>query len=152
MGSGGSRPERAGPRPTGSGGILHYSPAKSYERAESVRVLHPAQDVIDGVQWYGLQVDDALVAITSTRQAHSADQLPEGIALRHTEPGPSTVSGELGARWLTTGESESIARTLDALADFITRYVVRRKSRIALWIAGDPLWSCIYASGLPWAR
>ena len=53
-----------------------------------MRVLHPAQDVVDGVLWYGVPVDGALVAITSTRQAYRADRLPEGIALRHTDPGP----------------------------------------------------------------
>src|SRR5262245_7358211 len=52
------------------------------ERAESVRLLHPAQDVVDSVLWYGLPVDGALVAITSARRAHRGDQLPEGIALR----------------------------------------------------------------------
>jgi hypothetical protein len=105
------------------------------ERAASVRVLHPAQDVVDGVLWYGLQVDGALVLITSTRQAHRADRLPEGLALRHTEPGPSTVSREVAVRWLTTGEAGSVARTLDALADFFARYVVLRDGRTALWIA-----------------
>src|SRR5439155_18284197 len=84
------------------------------ERAGSVRVLHPAQDVLDSVLWYGLPVDGALVAITSTRHAHRGDQLPEEIALRHGDPGPSTVSRELAVRWLTIGESGSIARTLDA--------------------------------------
>jgi hypothetical protein len=91
--------------------------------------------VVDGVLWYGLQVDGALVLITSARQAHRADQLPEGLALRHTEPGPSTVSRDVAVRWLTTGESGSVARTLDALADFFTRYVVLRDRRTALWIA-----------------
>ncbi len=114
------------------------------ERGESVRILHPAQDVVDGVLWYGLPVDDALVVIASTRQAHRADRLPEGIALRHPEPGPSTVSRELAVRWLTTGEPGSIARTLDALADFFTRYVVLRERRTALWIAAWALASWCY--------
>jgi len=114
------------------------------ERAGSVRLLHPAQDVIDGVLWYGVPVDGALVAITSARQAYRADRLPEGIALRHTDPGPSTVSRELALRWLTTGEPGSIARTLDALADFFTRYVVLRDRPTALWIAAWTLatWCC----------
>jgi len=114
------------------------------ERAESVRILHPAQDVMDGVLWYGLPADDALVVITSTRQAYRADRLPEGIGLRHTEPGPSTVSRELAVRWLTTGESGSIARALDALADFLTRYVVLRERRTALWIAAWALATWCY--------
>ncbi len=114
------------------------------ERAESVRVLHPAQDVIDGVLWYGVPVDGALVAITSSRQAYRADRLPEGIALRHTDPGASTVSRDLAVLWLTAGESGSIARTLDALAAFLLRYVVLPDRRTALWIAAWALGTWCY--------
>jgi hypothetical protein len=105
------------------------------ERSGSVRLVHPAQDVTDGVLWYGLPTDNALVVITSARRVYRADRLPEGIGLRHTEPGPSTVSRDVAVRWLTTGEEGSIARTLDALADFFQRYVVLRDRRTALWIA-----------------
>ncbi len=114
------------------------------ERSESVRVLHPAQDVADGVLSYGLPVDGALVLITSTRQAHRANQLPQGIALRHAEPGPSTVSREVAVRWLTTGESGSMAHTLDALAGFFARYVVLRDHRTTLWIAAWALGTWCY--------
>ena len=104
------------------------------ERARSVRILHPAQDVVDGVLWYGVQVEGALVAITSTREAHRADKLPDGIALRHADPGPSTVSREAALAWLTGGQSGSVAQTLDALADFFLRYVVLRDRTTALWL------------------
>ncbi len=114
------------------------------ERAESVRVLHPAQDVVDGVLWYGVPVDGALVTITSSRQAYRADRLPVGIALRHTDPGASTVSRDLAVLWLTAGESGSIARTLDALAAFFPRYVVLPDRRAALWIAAWTLGSWCY--------
>ncbi len=114
------------------------------ERPDTTRVLHPAHDVVDGVLWYGLPVDEALVLITSTRQAHRADQLPAGIGLRHREPGPSTVSRELALRWLTTGEPSSIARALDALAEFFPRYVVLRDRRTALWIAAWTLATWCY--------
>jgi hypothetical protein len=99
-----------------------------------MRLLHPAQDVVDGVLWYGVPVNGALVAITSARQAYRADRLPEGIALRHHDPGPSTVSRDLAVLWLTAGESGSIARTLDALAAFFRRYVVLPDGRAALWL------------------
>ena len=114
------------------------------ERAESVRVLHPAQDVVDGVLWYGVPVDGALVAITSSRQAYRADRLPEGIALRHTDPGASTVSRDLAVLWLTAGESGSIAQTLDALAAFLLRYVVLPDRRTALWVAAWALGTWCY--------
>ena len=104
------------------------------QRPEAVRVLHPAQDVADGVLWYGLPVDGALVLITSERQAHRADRLPEGIALRHADPGPSSVSRDAAVRWLTAGEAGSVAQALDGLAAFIARYVVLRDRRAALWV------------------
>src|SRR5207244_12501787 len=40
------------------------------ERAESVRVLHPAQDVLDSVLWYGLPVDSPPVTIPAARHGH----------------------------------------------------------------------------------
>jgi hypothetical protein len=114
------------------------------ERTESVRVLHPAQDVVDGVLWYGVPVDGALVAITSSRQAYRADRLPEGIALRHTDPGASTVSRDLAVLWLTAGEVGSIAHTLDALAEFFLRYVVLPDRRTARWVAAWALATWCY--------
>ena len=114
------------------------------ERTESVRVLHPAQDMVDGVLWYGVPVDGALVAITSSRRAYRADRLPEGIALRHTEPGASTVSRDLAMLWLTAGESGSVARTLDALAAFLVRYVVLPDGRTARWLAAWALGTWCY--------
>src|SRR5262249_51283787 len=114
------------------------------ERADSVRLIHPAQDVVDGVLWYGLPADDALVLITSTRQAHRADRLPEGLALRHTDPGPSTVSRELALQWLTAGATGSVAGALDGLAGFLVRHVVLRDRSTALWLAawGLATWCC----------
>jgi hypothetical protein len=114
------------------------------ERAGSVRLLHPAQDVVDGVLWYGLPADDTLVLITSARQAYRVNQLPQGLGLRHTEPGPSTVSREAAVRWLTTGHDSSIAQAVDGLADFFLRYVVLRDHRTALWVAAWTLatWCC----------
>ena len=50
-------------------------------------MLHPAQDVVDGVLWYGVPVDGALVAITSARQAYRADRLPEGHRAPPHRPG-----------------------------------------------------------------
>src|SRR5262245_2752880 len=114
------------------------------ERAESVRVLHPAQDVLDGVLWYGVPVDGALVSITSMRQAYRADRLPQGIALRHTDPGTSTVSRDVAVLWLTAGESGSVVRVVDALDAFFLRYVVLPDRRAALWIAAWTLGTWCY--------
>ena len=131
---------REGADETGS----EATPLDLLERAGSVRVLHPAQDIVDGVLWYGVPVDGALVAITSARQAYRADRLPEGIALRHTDPGASTVSRDLAVLWLTAGESGSIARTLDALAEFFLRYVVLPDRRTARWVAAWALGTWCY--------
>lgn len=111
------------------------------QRPETVQVLHPAQDVLDGELWYGLaadrtqKTDRALILATSGRQAYLADRLPETVALRHTDPGPSTVSRDAGVRWLSGAETGSVARTLDELAAFFLRYVVLRDRRTAVWVA-----------------
>jgi hypothetical protein len=70
--------------------------------------------------------------------------LPEGIAVRHTDPGASTVSRDLAVLWLTAGESGSIAQTLDALAAFLLRYVVLPDRRTALWVAAWALGTWCY--------
>jgi hypothetical protein len=114
------------------------------ERSGAVRTIQPAQDVLDGVLWYGVPADEGLVLITSTRQAHRADRLPPGLALRHADPGPSTVRRELAVRWVTTDESGSMARALDALADFFGRHVVLRDRRTTLWIAAWALATWCY--------
>ena len=94
------------------------------QREPTVRLLHPAQDVVDGVLWYGRPAEGGLVMINSARQALRADQLPAGLALRHADPGPSTVSREVALRWATGEASGSVAKTLDAIALFLARHVI----------------------------
>src|SRR5262245_65659003 len=67
------------------------------ERGETVRFLHPAMDVVDGVLFYGVPVGDNLTIVTSRRQGFTPETLPAGLALRHTDPGPSAVRHETGA-------------------------------------------------------
>ena len=103
-------------------------------REPAVRRLHPAQDVIDGILWYGRPVEGGLVMVSSARQALRADQLPAGLALRHADPGPSTVSREVALRWATGEASGSVAQTLDALRRFLDRHVILPEPRTALWV------------------
>jgi hypothetical protein len=114
------------------------------QSAGSVRLLHPAQDVAEGVLWYGLPVDGGgLVMLTSGRQACRADQLPGGVALRHTDPGSSSVSREAAIRWLG-GAAGSVAETLDGLAAFIRRYVALRDPGASLWLGAWALGTWCY--------
>jgi hypothetical protein len=66
------------------------------------------------------------------------------LALRHADPGPSTVSRDAAVRWLTSAESGSIADALDALSDFLVRYVVLPDRRTALWVAAWALTTWCY--------
>ncbi len=134
----------AGPcGPTDADGV-ESEPLELLRRGETMRWLHPAQDVLDGVLWYGLPVGDSLVLVNSARTAHRADQLPEGLALRHTDPGPSSVSRDTAVRWLAGGETGSVARALDGLAEFLQRYVVFRDPRSARWLAAWALGTWCY--------
>jgi hypothetical protein len=120
------------------------------QRPETVRVLHPAQDVLDGELWYGLaadrtpKADRPLILVTSGRQAYLGDRLPETVALRHTDPGPSTVSRDAAVRWLSDAEKGSVAKALDDLANFFLRYVVLRDRRTAMWVAAWALGTWCY--------
>ena len=109
------------------------------ERGESVRTLHPAQDVIDGVLYYGVPAGDALVIVNSDRQVVTVDELPRGLALRHAALRESTVSRNVALSW-NAGMTGSVAEALDALAAFFRTYVVfvdpRIPALLAAWTLG----------------
>ena len=46
------------------------------ERGETVRFLHPALDVVDGVLFYGVPVGDKLTIVTSRRQGFTPETMP----------------------------------------------------------------------------
>ena len=91
------------------------------QREPAVRRLHPAQDVLDGVLWYGRPVEGRLVLLNSARQALRSDELPAGLALRHADPGPAAMSREAATRWAQGEAHGSLAVALDALAALYTR-------------------------------
>jgi hypothetical protein len=113
------------------------------ERGDPVRPLHPAQDVADGVLWYGVPVGDALVLVNSNRLACTATTLPRGLALRHVTLRESTVSRPVALEW-AAGASGSVAETLDALATFVRTYVVVPDPRIAGLLAAWTLGTYCY--------
>src|SRR5262249_25474531 len=53
------------------------------ERGETVRFMHPAQDVIEGVLWYGVPTGGTVVLINSQREVFQATELPAGLVVRH---------------------------------------------------------------------
>lgn len=114
------------------------------ERGDTLRLLHPAQDVLDGVLWYGLPVAGTLVLVTSGRQAYAAAALPAGLQLRHTELPASTVSRPVALQWVSGGDGGSVATTLDALAAFLGRYLVLRHPGLSLFLATWALGTWVY--------
>ncbi len=114
------------------------------ERGETLRLLHPAQDVADGILFYGVPVGDRLTLITSQRQGFTPDMLPAGLALRHADPGPSSVKHQVAAAWLAGRADGSVARALDGLAAFLARYVALRDPEAALWLAAWTLGTWCY--------
>ncbi|PWU23503.1 MAG: hypothetical protein C5B48_08470 [Candidatus Rokuibacteriota bacterium] len=104
------------------------------ERGETTRFLHPALDVVDGILFYGIPVGDKLTIVTSRREGFTPATLPSGIALRHADPGPSSMRHETAAAWLGGRAEGSVAQALDGLAGFLTRYVALRDPGAALWL------------------
>jgi hypothetical protein len=109
------------------------------ERGETVRTLHPAQDVLDGTLWYGVPSGEALILVNSDRAALDARALPRGIAVRHTALRESSVSREAALAWLG-GATGSVAGALDAVAAFVQGYIAfpdrRTPVLLAAWALG----------------
>jgi hypothetical protein len=114
------------------------------ERGETIRLLHPALDVIDGVLFYGVPVGDRLTVVTSRREGFTPETLRAGLALRHTDPGPSSIRHETAAAWLAGRAERSVAGALDGLAAFLARYVALRDHGAALWLAAWALGTWCY--------
>lgn len=72
------------------------------QRPDTVRVFHPAQDVLDGELWYGLAADRtprterALIMVTFARQAYMV--LPE-FGKRRILDQPSGLPDEVCWSW-----------------------------------------------------
>ncbi len=122
------------------------------ERGETARTLHPAQDVADGILYYGFQHEKDLVVVTSRRETFRADQAPAGLGLRHAEPGPSCISRAAALQWLTKGTRGSVAKVLDDLAAFYARYAVFRDKHDPLLLAAWTLGTYCYRAfkGFPY--
>jgi hypothetical protein len=114
------------------------------ERGETVRPLHPAQDVLGGTLWYGVPAGDALVCLTSERVVCKASALPRGLVLRHTELTSSTVSRDAALAWMGGAASGSVADALDQLAAFFARFVVFADARTPLLLAAWTLGTWCY--------
>ena len=120
--------------PATDGAQRDLSAVDLLRREASLRRMHPAQDVIDGVLWYGRPVEGPLVLVNSTRQALRADQLPAGLAVRHQDPGPSSFGRDAAMRWLTAGAEGSVAAAVDGVAAFLSRHVILPDRHTALWL------------------
>jgi hypothetical protein len=100
--------------------------------------------VADGVLFYGVPVGDRLTVITSRREGFTPETLRAGLALRHTDPGPSSIRHETAAAWLAGRAERSVAGALDGLAAFLARYVALRDQGAALWLAAWALGTWCY--------
>jgi len=105
------------------------------ERGDRTQPLHPAQDLVEGVLWYGSAVGGGVALITSERKGYNAINMPDGLSLRHSDPGPLTLSRDALVEWLTGTGTASVARAVDGLAAFYRRYVVFRDVRDPAWLA-----------------
>jgi hypothetical protein len=114
------------------------------ERGETTQFLHPALDVVEGVLSYGIPVGERLTIVTSRRDGFTPHTLPAGMALRHADPGPSSVRHETAAAWLAGSAEGSVARAVDGLTDFLARHVALRDPGTAGWLAAWVLGTWCY--------
>jgi len=105
--------------------------------------LHPAQDVRDGVLFYGINRDDICLLVSSTRQIFTPHTLPAGLALTHERPGPGTFDKATAEAWLDGAEG-SVAQALDGLCDFFKAHARFTDPRHPLLVAAFTLNTWVY--------
>jgi hypothetical protein len=113
-------------------------------RIDTVRRLHPAQDVNDGTLSYGLPAGEKLVIITSERETFTSDAPPSGLALRHTDVGAVvSMTRDVAVRWLA-GARGSVAEALDGIVEYLARHIAFRDRRAPAWLAAWALGTWCY--------
>ncbi len=107
---------------------------KLLDRIESVRLIHPAQDFIDGIFLFGVPAGDDVLLITSERKAISSRDLPKGTRLDTRGFDLCRFSKEGITRFLS-GATEAGHELLRRLERFFTRFIVFRDGRLPLLLA-----------------
>ncbi len=107
---------------------------KLLDRMESVRLIHPAQDFIDGIFLFGVPAGDEVVLITSERKTISSSDLPKGTRLDTRGFDLCRFSREGITQFLSgaTGAGHDLLRRLER---FFARFIVFRDVRLALLLA-----------------
>ena len=112
---------------------------KLLESMAQFQRLHPAQDYVNGVLWYGVPVDDNVVLINSDRQLITEDQLPQGLKLDNRGFDLCRFSKE-GINAFRAGDTVDGMRLASELRDYFGRYMIVRDKRVylllALWTIG----------------
>ncbi len=107
---------------------------KLLERIESVRLIHPAQEFIDGIFLFGVPTGDDVLLVTSERKAVSSSELPKGARLDNRGFDLCRFSKE-GIIHFLSGATEGGHELLSRLERFFARFIVFRDSRIPLLLA-----------------
>ena len=98
---------------------------KLIEGMEQTRLLHPAQEFVEGVLTFGVPVGDEVVLITSGRKIVNARELPKGVGLDNRGFDLCRFSKEGILEW-QSGATRYGPELVAALEGFFRRFVVYR--------------------------
>jgi len=109
------------------------------ERESRVNRLHPAQDFIDGVLWYGVPAGEQLLFLTSGRKLLKFGELPEHLRAVGTGYSLRRISNEAVKHYLDGGSVPGHL-LIEKLSRFLRRFVFFRDERmsvlVAVWMMG----------------
>jgi hypothetical protein len=117
-------------------------PQRAMQLLESIRQtnrIHPAQDFVGGLFWYGIPIDGRVVLVNSERKLLKAEELPDNLVLDNRGLDLCRFSKEGITRFLS-GETQSGQKLVGELSEYFQRYVIIKDQHIypllSIWVMG----------------
>lgn len=108
--------------------------AKLLDSVQEIHNLHPAQDFVGEMLWFGIPAGEVTLLVNSARQIIRADQLPDGLFLDDRGFDLSRFTKD-GITKFLAGEAVSGTVLVEELRSYFQRYLLIRNQRIYLLLA-----------------
>jgi len=119
----------------------HHSPEalQLLKSIKQVRFIHPAQDFVGGILWYGIPAEKNVILVNSNREPLRSDQLPGNLELANRGFDLSRFSPE-GINRFIAGATQSGQELVGELSEYFQRHVIIKDRHIyrllSIWVMG----------------
>ena len=121
-------------------------PPEAMKLLESIKQtshIHPAQDFVGGLLWYGIPIDGRVVLVNSERKLLKAEELADNLVLDNRGFDLCRFSKEGITRFLS-GETQSGKALIQELRNYFERYLIIRDRRVYLLFATWTIGTYVY--------